>query len=97
MALEDGVVLAQCLRDCTDIGGALTAYEAVRRDRVERIVKAGARSSSSKTPRAAVRPLRDAALRLVFRLAVTDRSTAWMYDHRIDWAGDSRVATSVSR
>jgi hypothetical protein len=29
--------------------------------------------------------LRDLALPLVFRFLVTERSTAWMYDHHIDW------------
>lgn len=96
MAMEDGVVLAQCLRDCDDVGAALVAYEAVRRARVEKIVAAGARSSSSKTPSALVRPMRDAALRMVFRFAVTDRSTAWMYDHRIDWTADPRESAQVA-
>ena len=86
MAMEDGVVLARCLRDGATVASALAAYEAARRTRVERIVAAGARSSSAKTPPALLRPLSDAVLRLVFRFAVTDRSTAWMYDHRIDWA-----------
>jgi 2-polyprenyl-6-methoxyphenol hydroxylase-like FAD-dependent oxidoreductase len=84
LALEDGVVLAQHLREDVDVASGLTAFESTRRPRVERIVAAGARSSSAKTPSAAMRPLRDAALRLVFRYAVTDRSTAWMYDHRVD-------------
>jgi hypothetical protein len=52
---------------------------------VEKVVAAGARSSSSKTPGPLARPLRDAALRLVFRYAVTEKSLAWMYDHRINW------------
>ncbi len=96
MAMEDGVVLAQCLRDCGDVGSALATYESARRARVEKIVAAGARSSSAKTPNALVRPLRDAALRLVFRFAVTDRSTAWMYDHRIDWAADPRARSQMA-
>ncbi len=86
MAMEDGVVLALCLRDGAGVPSALAAYEEARRTRVERIVAAGARSSSAKTPPALLRPLSDAALRFVFRFAVTDRSTAWMYDHRIEWA-----------
>lgn len=86
MAMEDGVVLAQCLRDHATVAEAFNAYERLRRQRVERIVAAGARSSSSKTPNAWVRPLRDAALRIVFRFAVTERSTAWMYQHRISWS-----------
>lgn len=85
MAMEDGVVLAQYLRDHSTVAEAFNAYERLRRKRVERIVAAGARSSSSKTPNAWVRPVRDVFLRMVFRFAVTERSTAWMYDHRISW------------
>jgi 2-polyprenyl-6-methoxyphenol hydroxylase-like FAD-dependent oxidoreductase len=85
MSMEDGVVLAQALRDCPDVTTAFVAYESVRRARVERIVKVGARSSSAKTPGRLTRPFQEALMRLVFRYAVTDRSMAWMYDHRIDW------------
>ncbi|MCU1680688.1 MAG: FAD-dependent oxidoreductase [Amycolatopsis sp.] len=42
MALEDSVVLAQCLRDLPKIPDAFAAYERLRRGRVERIVSAGA-------------------------------------------------------
>ena len=52
---------------------------------MEKVVAAGARSSSSKTPGPLARPLRDAALRLVLRYAVTEKNLAWMYDHRINW------------
>ena len=39
--------------------------------------------------------MRDLALPLVFKLLVTDRSMAWIYDHHVDW--DARlVATSSS-
>ena len=85
IAMEDGVVLAQLLRDAQDVPTAFAAYERLRRARVEKVVAAGARSSSSKTPGPLARPLRDAALRLVFRYAVTEKSLAWMYDHRINW------------
>lgn len=85
MAMEDGVVLAQVLRDAPDVPTAFATYERLRRARVERVVAAGARSSSSKTPGPLARPLRDAALRLVFRYAITEKKLAWMYDHRIDW------------
>src|SRR5438132_2298130 len=43
MAIEDGVVLARCLGDYGSIPSAFEAYERLRRDRVERIVGAGAR------------------------------------------------------
>jgi 2-polyprenyl-6-methoxyphenol hydroxylase-like FAD-dependent oxidoreductase len=93
MALEDAVVLAQSLRDhagADGIAAGFAAYERARRDRVERIVAAGARSSSAKIPGPLGRRLQEAALRLVFRYAVTEEKTAWMSGHRIDW--DARVA-----
>jgi 2-polyprenyl-6-methoxyphenol hydroxylase-like FAD-dependent oxidoreductase len=94
MALEDAVVLAQALRDhagdLDQVPQAFAAYERARRPRVERIVAAGARSSSAKIPGPVGRRLQEAALRLVFRYAVTDKRTAWMNDHRLDW--NARVA-----
>ncbi len=86
MALEDAVELARCLRDLPTVEAAFEAYEAIRRERVERIVAAGARSSSSKTPGRVGAMVRDAALRLVFRYVVTDSSVAWMSDHRVHLA-----------
>jgi 2-polyprenyl-6-methoxyphenol hydroxylase-like FAD-dependent oxidoreductase len=85
MAAEDGVVLAQCLRDLPSIPEALAAYEGRRRARVERIVAQGARSGSAKTPGPVGRVVRDLTLPLVFRFLVTDRSMAWIYGHHIDW------------
>ena len=85
MALEDGVVLAKCLRDQSSIQEAFTAFERMRRNRVERIVAQGARSSSSKAAGSVGRVLRDLALPLVFRHLVTEKSLAWMYDYHIDW------------
>jgi 2-polyprenyl-6-methoxyphenol hydroxylase-like FAD-dependent oxidoreductase len=85
MAAEDAVVLAQCLRDLPTIGDALAAYEGLRRRRVERIVAQGARTGRSKTPGPVGRVLRDLTLPLVFKLLVTERSMAWIYDHHIDW------------
>jgi len=85
MALEDAVVLATSVRDATTVEEALTAYEASRRVRVERIVAAGARSSSSKIPGRAGRAVRDTMMRIVFRHLVTDRSSAWVTGHRVRW------------
>ncbi|MFL6265958.1 MAG: FAD-dependent oxidoreductase [Actinomycetes bacterium] len=85
MAAEDAVVLAKCLRDLPEIPQALAAYERLRRRRVERIVAQGARTGSAKTPGPVGRVVRDLALPLVFRFLVTERSTAWIYNHHIDW------------
>jgi len=83
MALEDAVVLADAIAAAPDLAAGLAAYEQRRRSRVERIVKAGARSSSSKIPGPIGRVFQEAVLRLVFRMFVTDKSVAWMTDYRV--------------
>lgn len=93
MAAEDAVVLARCLRDLPDVPEALAAYERLRRRRVERIVAQGARTSSSKTPGPFGRVLRDLTLPLIFKLMVTDKSLAWLYDHHVEW--DSPVGAAA--
>jgi 2-polyprenyl-6-methoxyphenol hydroxylase-like FAD-dependent oxidoreductase len=85
MAAEDAVILSKSLRDQPDVPRALAAYERLRRGRVERIVKQGARASSTKTPGPVGRALNAVVLPLVFRFLVTERSQAWIYDHHIDW------------
>ena len=85
MALEDAVVLATSLRDAGTVEAGLAAYETQRRSRVERIVAAGARSSSSKIPGRTGRAVRDAMMRLIFRFVVTERSSAWVTGHRVGW------------
>jgi 2-polyprenyl-6-methoxyphenol hydroxylase-like FAD-dependent oxidoreductase len=85
MALEDAVVLAQSLRDHANVPTAFAAYETTRRRRVEKIVAAGARSSSSKIHGPVGRHFQELMLGFVFRYLVTDRSVAWINDHRIRW------------
>jgi len=85
LAAEDAVVLAKCLRDQPAIPEALSAYQRLRRARVEKIVAQAARASSTKAPGPAGRALQSLILPLVFKFLVTDRSLAWRYDHHIDW------------
>ena len=93
MALEDAVVLADAIAAAPDLATALAAYEQRRRARVERIVKAGARSSSSKIPGPIGRVFQEAVLRLVFRAFVTDKSVAWMTDYRVSREAASSTAS----
>ena len=83
MAIEDAVVLARCLRDLPDIRQAFAAYEQFRRQRVERVVAYGARTSSSKAAGPVARVLRDFMLPLILRR--TNGGASWMYDYHIDW------------
>jgi FAD-dependent urate hydroxylase len=92
MAIEDAVVLAKCLRDLPDIRQAFAAYEGLRRERVERVVAQGARSSSGKAAGPIARVLRDLMLPVILKRVAGsgERSLAWVYDYHIDW--DEQVA-----
>lgn len=79
MAVEDAVVLARCLREhpTEHPRAALTAYESLRRARVEKVVRMGRRNGSAKTPGVLGRRL----LPLVFKLMPAP-DLGWLLDHR---------------
>ncbi|MER7076575.1 FAD-dependent oxidoreductase [Saccharopolyspora kobensis] len=82
MAIEDAVTLAKCLRDAADVPAAFTAYESLRRTRVERVVAQGKRNGDGKT----LGPVMRHVLPLIFKLRKpTPDAMDWMYGHRIDW------------
>ncbi|MFG1921103.1 FAD-dependent monooxygenase [Cryptosporangium sp. NPDC048952] len=85
MAIEDAVVLAKCLRDVPDVSSALAAYVDIRRPRVERIVKVGARTSSMKVAGPVGRVMRDAMMPVFLRMASRMMNTEWMHRYHIDW------------
>jgi FAD-dependent urate hydroxylase len=69
------------------MAGALAAFENRRRERVERVVEYGAKTSGDKATgglaRLVVRLLTPYFLRKAASEGVG--SLQWMYDHRIDW------------
>lgn len=83
MAAEDALALARCLRDVPD--DALAAYEGLRRRRVERVVAAGRRTSSSKAAGPVGRAVRDAVMPHVLRRIGPDGGLGWVFAHRNDW------------
>jgi FAD-dependent urate hydroxylase len=95
MALEDAVILAKCLRDCPGTPAAFATFEALRRDRVEKIVKHGARGSNAKAAGPAARVIRDLILPVAFRRAAKDggKSMTWLQGHHIDFAERVTPAT----
>ncbi|MEV4314083.1 FAD-dependent monooxygenase [Actinocrispum sp. NPDC049592] len=84
MALEDSVILAQCVRDLPDLDQAFATYVRIRRARVERLVAASAEQGSNATPGPVKRFIRDAILTKVRKPAPESR--AWLYDHHIEWS-----------
>ena len=87
MALEDAVILAKCLRDRPDAPNAFATFDALRRARVEKIVKHGHRGSNSKAAGPVGRVVRDLMLPLIFGRAEKDggKSMMWLQGHHIDF------------
>jgi len=85
LAIEDAVVLAQCLRDMPGPEQAFTRFQALRRPRAERIIKQAARVNSSKTATPVTRMLRDAILPLIMKMAANSKQATAAYRYHIDW------------
>ncbi len=81
MALEDAVVLARCV--ASEGAAGLASYERARRQRVEAVVRAGARSSGAKVPGRLSRVLVETMLTGVFRSGVAARSVLAQTSHRL--------------
>ncbi|HYW24264.1 MAG TPA: NAD(P)/FAD-dependent oxidoreductase [Terriglobales bacterium] len=92
LSIEDAVVLAKCLRDVPDHGQALARFEALRRPRVERIIRAAARVNSSKAAGPVGQVVRDAMMPLFMRLLATGRQVQEVYGYRIDWDAPDQAA-----
>jgi FAD-dependent urate hydroxylase len=85
LAMEDAVVLAQCLRDLPTHGQAFAAYERLRRPRVERVVRASARVSNSKVAGPIGRVVRDLLMPVALRFAANPANQAWLHGYHLEW------------
>jgi FAD-dependent urate hydroxylase len=87
MAIEDAVALAKCLRDEPQIEAAFSAYEHLRRERVERVVELGKRNGYGKMLGMFGRVARDRALRIVFGTSKGKGSglPSWVFDGAVTW------------
>jgi len=92
LSIEDGLVLAKCLRDADDVGAAFARFEAARRPRVEAIVKNAARRNSDKAAGPVGRVIRDAMLPLVLRLAANSKAQRQIHDYHVDWTAPAPAA-----
>jgi FAD-dependent urate hydroxylase len=84
LAAESAVELARCLRDLP-VEAAFAAYTRRRRDRVERIIAAAARTNQSKAAGPIAARIRDAVMPFLMERFATPEKTAWQYTHTIDW------------
>ncbi|WP_329565847.1 FAD-dependent oxidoreductase [Kitasatospora sp. NBC_01266] len=94
LAIESAIQLARCLRDLPH-PQAFAAYEAERRPRVEKIIRATTRKNGAKAAGPVGRVLNAWALR-VFSKLVKPAKMAWMFDYRIDWEARVTAAPSPS-
>lgn len=95
LSIEDAVQVAKSLRDGPDVPSALAAVEAVRRARVEPIVKAAARVNNDKAATGLGRVMRDAMLPLFLRLMTNSRQSRRLYGYRIAWEETPEQPKSV--
>jgi 2-polyprenyl-6-methoxyphenol hydroxylase-like FAD-dependent oxidoreductase len=94
LALEDAVVLAGCLATARGVPAAFESFVTARRQRVEKVVAVGARSSSSKLPGRLGRVPQEAVMRVVFRLLVTDRAQDWVTGYRVSQTPEGRAVSA---
>ena len=86
LSVESAVELARCLRDLPDHTAAFTAYEALRRRRVEKIAAAAARINRTKAPGPVARAVLPVAMRILTRTALRpERTLGPVQRFRIDW------------
>lgn len=85
LAIESGIQLARALRDLPDATSAFAAYEKLRRARVEKITKRGARTNSAKTPGPIGRAVMRGLMPLAFKLLNFEKTLGPELRYRIDW------------
>ncbi|MFT3708247.1 MAG: FAD-dependent monooxygenase [Archangium sp.] len=79
MAMEDALVLAQCLRDLKDPAAAFTTFEKLRRPRVDAIFKAAQRQSNNKALSPIGAWFRDRLLSYFLRLGSKAQSESYAF------------------
>jgi FAD-dependent urate hydroxylase len=97
LSVEDAVLLALCLRDIPEPDTAFSRFEALRRQRVEPIVRWAARFNSSKAAGPVGRVFRDALLPAALRMAAGYKAQRQIFDYPLDWqAGIGRTPAAPS-
>jgi 2-polyprenyl-6-methoxyphenol hydroxylase-like FAD-dependent oxidoreductase len=87
LAMEDAMVLAQCIRDVPDVRAAFVRFEQLRRPRVDAIFKEAQRQSSRKAPTPLSEWFRDRMLPFFLKFGAAAQTKSYAF--RIDW--DERI------
>ncbi len=85
LAMESAIQLARCLRDLPDVSSAFTAYERLRRTRVEKIAARGARISHAKAPGPLAQRMMGLLLPLMVKTMNLEKTMADEQLFTIDW------------
>jgi 2-polyprenyl-6-methoxyphenol hydroxylase-like FAD-dependent oxidoreductase len=85
LAIEDALMLGKCLRDSAAPAQAFAAFEALRRPRVEAVVRQARRNGDPKAPPGPVAAwFRDRMLPMFLRLGAAAQER--LFDYRVDWS-----------
>lgn len=85
LALEDTIVLAQCIRDLATVETAFEKFQSVRQTRVQKIVREARKVGDSKTvPSKFQQFFRD--LLLPFFVKYEAKKMDWVYSYKVNWA-----------
>ncbi|PZS26444.1 MAG: monooxygenase [Pseudonocardiales bacterium] len=97
LAIESAIQIARCLRDLPDASSAFAAYEALRRARVEKITKRGAKLNHAKTPGRVARKMMRLVMPIMFKAMNPEKTIGWEQRYTIDWEAPvekSRIVTT---
>jgi 2-polyprenyl-6-methoxyphenol hydroxylase-like FAD-dependent oxidoreductase len=98
LAVESAVQLARCLRDLPS-DEAFAAFETLRRERVEKIIKMARRTNNDKAAGPVARVLRDLMMPVAMKL-MNPETFVWPFHHHIDWdapvTADSRAVAALT-
>ncbi|MDH2390818.1 FAD-dependent monooxygenase [Streptomyces sp. HNM0663] len=95
MAMEDSIVLTKCLRDLPTPERAFAAFQALRKERVEKIIKEGRKTGNQKAAANGFqRAVRDLVLPFFLKLGV--KATDPVYSYRVDWDRPVNVAARAA-
>lgn len=84
--MEDAAVLAKCLRDVDTPEQAFATYEALRRERVERLVKWARALGGAKLATNPIQVwLRDLMMPIFLKFAANPTSLDWIYAYKVEW------------
>lgn len=84
LALEDTLVLAQCIRDYADLPTAFSRFQSLRQERVRAIIRQARKVGDSKTvPTRFQQFFRDLLLPVFVKLEA--RKMDWVFGYQVDW------------